>query len=252
MKQQRVIILIPARYASSRFPGKPLVSISGKSMIQRVWENCQKTVIDGFDIEAHVVTDDDRIEEHVNAFGGNVCRVDDDVPSGSERISLALDRHFSNQLWDLVVNVQGDEPLLKSSLLERLISFHLKSEFEIATVVKPYQSRGEEFFDANKVKVVFSKESGKCHYFSRAPIPFDRDGDANSGWHLHIGIYSYRPAALKLFCQSTEGHLEKLEKLEQLRALGLGMSLGAIESEELLIGVDVPEDIRKLEGVIGE
>jgi len=252
LNQQRVIILIPARYASSRFPGKPLVSISGKTMIQRVWENCQKTIIDGFEIEAHVVTDDDRIEEHVKSFGGNVCRVDDDVPSGSERISLALQRHFSDKEWSLVVNVQGDEPLLKSALLERLIKFHLKSDFEIATVVRPYESRGDDFYDANKVKVVFDKSSGHCHYFSRSPIPFDRDEESNPGWHLHIGIYSYRPKSLKEFSAASEGELEKLERLEQLRALGLGMRLGAIESQELLIGVDVPDDIKKLEGVLGE
>jgi 3-deoxy-manno-octulosonate cytidylyltransferase (CMP-KDO synthetase) len=221
-------------------------------MIQRVWENCQKTKIPGFEIEAHVVTDDNRIEEHINSFGGNVCRVDDDVPSGSERISLALERHFSDREWDLAVNVQGDEPLLKSDLLERIIHFHLNSSYDIATVVKPYESREDDFFDANKVKVVFSKDSGKCHYFSRAPIPYDREGNTNAGWHLHIGIYSYRPKALKSFCKSNEGYFEGLERLEQLRALEMGMTLGAIESHEVLMGVDVPEDIKKLEGVIGE
>ena len=129
MTRARVLILIPARYESVRFPGKPLSEILGKSLIQRVFENVsvnpQKT---SYDWQAWVVTDDQRIEDHVKQFGGNVCRVDDQVESGSERIQLAMTRFFSNESWDLVVNVQGDEPLLESIDLINIVESHLKNK----------------------------------------------------------------------------------------------------------------------------
>lgn len=252
---KRVLILIPARYASSRFPGKPLAIISGKSMIQRVCDNCRQTELEGIDVEVCVVTDDDRIEKHVKSFGGKVCRVDDDVPSGSERIHLAYKRFFENGKWDRIINVQGDEPLLKSDLLKNLIDFHLSNTYELATVVKGFIGFDDNFKDPNKVKAVYSEETGKCHYFSRAPIPFMRDENIkleDQKWYLHVGIYSYMPSALEAFCKSPASYYEEMEKLEQLRALDLGMSIGAIVTDKILLGVDVPEDVKKLEGVLGE
>lgn len=253
MKKYRVLTLIPARYASSRFPGKPLALISKKSMIQRVYENCASAVSDDIEFISAVVTDDDRIEEHVNSFGGRVLRVDDDVQSGSERISLAYERYFEHEKVDLIVNVQGDEPLLKSDLLENIAHFHLEQDYDIATVVKRVKGLDGDFLDPNKVKAVFSPEIGKCHYFSRASIPFDRDkNNVDTHWFLHVGVYSYRPQKLKEFCSAGVSRLENLEKLEQLRALELGMSIGAIETNAMLLGVDTPEDIKRLEGVLGE
>lgn len=249
MNDLRVLVLIPARYASTRFPGKPLALISKKSMIQRVYENCSKIKTELINSTIAVVTDDDRIENHVQEFGGEVVRVDDDVPSGSERIALALERFYSDKTWDIVINVQGDEPLIESDLLSRLARYHHQSRFDMATVVKP-QEINEDFRDPNKVKAVYSPLKGQCLYFSRASVPFDRDEAQSENWFLHIGIYSFRPQTLKEICTLESSFYEKREKLEQLRALENGYTIGAITTEMTLMGVDVPEDIEKLEGVL--
>lgn len=220
-------------------------------MIERVYANCSSTEMD-----CCVVTDDERIEQHVKSFGGKVCRIDDDVPSGTERIQLAYDRYFSDKEFDLVINVQGDEPLLRAEIINKLAHFHRHSTFDVTTLVKKMPNLGGDFFDPNKVKVVFSTESGRCHYFSRAPIPFVRDEKIeireNSHWYLHIGVYSYRPKALNSFCLSSVGYYENLEKLEQLRGLDIGLSYGAIAMSDFLAGVDTPDDLKKLEGVFSD
>ncbi|ATH08627.1 3-deoxy-D-manno-octulosonate cytidylyltransferase [Halobacteriovorax marinus] len=252
MNELRVLILIPARYASSRFPGKPLAKISKKSMIQRVYENCLGIKDQLKNSVVCVVTDDERIEEHVLDFGGEVVRVDDDVASGSERIALALERFYSDTDWDFVVNVQGDEPLIESDLLSRLASYHEQSSFDIATVVKPFHGHEAEHIDANKVKAIYSPINGQCLYFSRAELPFYRDSVDIKDWFLHIGIYSYRPEVLKKFCKLSPSRYELIEKLEQLRALENGFTMGAVTTDMTLMGVDVPEDIEKLEGVLRE
>ena len=142
----RVLVLIPARYDSSRYPGKPLVSLLGKSMIQRVYENCMgisqliedqyKNRLQKLDLQVYVVTDDQRIEDHVNSFQGQVIRVDDEVVSGTERIFLALKRNFTHEKVDFIINVQGDEPLVSSQDIMELINFHLNSPWDVATMVK--------------------------------------------------------------------------------------------------------------------
>ncbi len=241
MEEGRVLILIPARYASSRFPGKPLAPICGVSMIQRVYENCRQT---GHDCV--VVTDDQKIELHVRQFGGEVCRIDDDVSSGTERINLAYKRYYSEVNYDYIVNVQGDEPLLKESELSRLIQFHRESTFDICTLVRPMT--GEGIADPNRVKAIMVPESGQCLYFSRSPIPFKRQ--KNDDWNLHIGVYCYTASALEQFCKAERSHYEMVEELEQLRALSLGMKIGAVTTDREMIGVDTPADIVKLEGVL--
>jgi 3-deoxy-manno-octulosonate cytidylyltransferase (CMP-KDO synthetase) len=248
LKSRKIIILIPARYASTRFPGKPLAEISGKSLIQRVFENCSKVKVGSYDIESIVVTDDDRIEDHVKLFNGSVIRVDDDVETGSERIHLAYSRNFSDSDVELVVNVQGDEPLLVSKLIQELIEFHLNSKFDIATIVKKMDANLEDFQDINRVKAAFSENTKQCFYFSRSPIPFDRNG-INPGWHLHIGVYSYRPQALVDFASASISSIEKIEGLEQLRAIEIGKTIGAIETNIELFGVDTPEDLQKVNEV---
>lgn len=256
MAQTQVLILIPARYASSRFPGKPLASIAGQSMVERVYRSCfavsRQNHIKHLKIEVCIVTDDDRIEAHVKDFGGNVVRVDDDVPSGTERIYLAYERFYAKENYDFVINVQGDEPLLKEADLLDLIDFHLQhQDYHITTLLKP-QKDFSEFKDPNRVKAVYNSASGQCFYFSRSPVPFDREGDALKEWFLHIGVYCYKTQALADFCSLEEGELEKIEKLEQLRALGAGMKIGATTIDHILMGVDTPEDIKKVEKVIGD
>lgn len=244
---KKTVVLIPARYNSSRFPGKPLAMIQGKSMIQRVYENCK---LSGF--ECAVVTDDERIEKHVKDFGGNAVRINDDVPSGSERISLAFERFYKKDQFEIVINVQGDEPLLNGEVLRELSSFHAQSDYDIATLIRPRMSDEKDFTNPNVVKAVYCEDSKKCLYFSRASLPFFRDNETSYQWYQHIGVYSYKAEALERFIKLPESKLENLERLEQLRALENQMNIGAIISTQKLVGVDVPEDIKKVEEVLSE
>jgi 3-deoxy-manno-octulosonate cytidylyltransferase (CMP-KDO synthetase) len=249
----RVLILIPARFASTRFPGKPLVKIGSKSMINLVLDNCLKATHDNIEFESFVVTDDQRIEDHVKTFSSQVVRIDDDVNSGTLRIQLAYERFFKHKKFDLVINVQGDEPLLMANDLVSLAEFHLKSSFDITTLVRKMPLFDETFRDLNKVKAVISEFDGRALYFSRSPIPCKRDVNSdsiNDFWYLHIGVYSYRPEALNKFANAKETRLENLEKLEQLRALEIGLSIGAIETKSFLIGVDHVDDVKKVEEVL--
>lgn len=240
-----VLVLIPARYGSSRFPGKPLTLIKGASMIERVYLNCQQS---GF--ECAVVTDNDDIETTVKKFGGKVVRVNDDVPSGSERIALAYQRYFADQGAKLIINVQGDEPLLKGEVLRELAEFHLKSHFDITTLLRERSSEEEDFRNPNVVKAVWASVSGQCLYFSRQSLPFNREGGGEYEWYQHIGVYSYRADVLSKFVKLPISGLEEREKLEQLRALENQMTIGGILTTQKLIGVDVPEDVKKVEGAL--
>jgi 3-deoxy-manno-octulosonate cytidylyltransferase (CMP-KDO synthetase) len=240
-----IVVLIPARFASSRFPGKPLTMIKGQSMVERVYNNCKSS---GF--ECAVVTDSQEIAEAVKKFGGSVIRVDDDVPSGSERIALAYERFFQDRSPDLVINVQGDEPLLKGEVLKELAEFHLNSSFDITTLLRERSSEEDAFKNPNIVKAVWSPVSKQCLYFSRQSLPFNRDGGQDYTWYQHIGVYSYRPEALSRFVKLPLSRLEDLEKLEQLRALENQMTMGGILTSQELIGVDVPEDVKKVEGAL--
>ena len=241
----RAVILIPARFASSRFPGKPLTEISGKTMIHRVYENC---VTSGLPV--YVVTDHDGIEKHVLDFGGKVLRVNDDVPSGSERIALAYERFLKEEGPEFVINVQGDEPLLKGDVLKELGLFHQATTFDITTLLRERSVKEDDFRNPNVVKAVYSTASNECLYFSRQSLPYDRDGGRDYSWYQHIGVYCYRTEALSQFVKIPMGKLEDLEKLEQLRALESKMRIGAILTTQKLIGVDVPEDVKKVEGAL--
>jgi 3-deoxy-manno-octulosonate cytidylyltransferase (CMP-KDO synthetase) len=238
-----VLILIPARYQSSRFPGKPLVPIFEKPMIYYTVQNCIET---GFDYA--VVTDDERIEEVLKQKNYHVVRVDDNVSTGSERIALAVQRYFADKNYQYIVNVQGDEPLLPATDIQTLVHFHKKHDFSLTTLVKLRQADDIEITNPNIVKCAFSKQSGRCLYFSRSPVPFDRE--VKQSWWQHIGVYSYKKEALLKFVELPESSLEKREKLEQLRALEEGWTIGAVETKMNLIGVDTPEDIQKVEGVL--
>jgi 3-deoxy-manno-octulosonate cytidylyltransferase (CMP-KDO synthetase) len=241
---QNVLILVPARYGSSRFPGKPLAKINNQSMISYVTENCNQT---GFDYA--VVTDNDEIESHLKEINADVVRVDDDVTTGSERIYLAYKKYFADKKYDYIINVQGDEPLLVADLLKELVSEHQKNNFDVMTCVKKRSSLDEDFQNPNVVKSIYLPKLKKCLYFTRSNAPFPRDGESIE-WYQHIGVYSYKVNALKRFVESTEGELEKIERLEQLRLLENEMTIGAITTNINLIGVDTPEDIHKIEGVL--
>jgi 3-deoxy-manno-octulosonate cytidylyltransferase (CMP-KDO synthetase) len=247
-----VLVLIPARYASSRFPGKPLVTIAGKSMIEWVFNHCSEANDlagnSALSVKAVVVTDDERIESCVKDFGGDVVRVDDDVISGTERVWLAYERFFKNEKYDLIINVQGDEPLLRGEDICELAGFHFASDFDVATLVKKQDDK-ELMKNPNVVKAIWSAETSRCLYFSRSSIPYDRN-EIIEEWFSHVGVYSYRPQALQKFCSLKPSYYEKLESLEQLRALEAGLSIGALLTQKVFVGVDAPEDIKKFDGVL--
>jgi 3-deoxy-manno-octulosonate cytidylyltransferase (CMP-KDO synthetase) len=240
------IILIPARFASSRFPGKPLALINGKPMIQYVIDNCKNTGLDYC-----VVTDDQRIEDFITGINEKVVRVDDDVATGSERIALAYERFFKDKDYDLIINVQGDEPLLKAKTILDIVDSHLSSKADIYTGLNERKSTDSDFDNPNIVKCIYNKETNSCFYFSRARVPFSREEEEYS-WFQHIGIYSYRPKALVDFVALSPSIHENLEKLEQLRAIDNGMTIHAKVINVKLIGVDVEDDIKKVEGVFCE
>jgi 3-deoxy-manno-octulosonate cytidylyltransferase (CMP-KDO synthetase) len=248
---KKALVLIPSRYASTRFPGKPLAKISGKPMVQWVYEGCASITKDWNDTIVCVVTDNDEIEECVKGFGGKVVRVDDDVPSGSERIQLAYERFFADQDIDFVVNVQGDEPLIGGDLLKELLLFQDAEGYDVGTVVKRIPMTDPGYLDPNKVKAIYSSESGKCHFFTRSSFPHNREKSEGLDWFLHIGIYSFKPEVLKSFCGLNPSYYEQIECLEQLRLLDNGYSIGAVPTDMYLCGVDTPEDIEHIEGVLG-
>jgi 3-deoxy-manno-octulosonate cytidylyltransferase (CMP-KDO synthetase) len=244
----KALILIPARYQSSRFPGKPLVEILGKSMIERVY---QQALSSGFD--TWVVTDDKRISDHLDQRKINNKRVDDDVPSGSERIALAYQRFFSDRNYDYVVNFQGDEPIFPGSELIRLVEFHSQTSFDITTLVKKRQQTEIDFTNPNCVKAIVG-ENHQAFYFTRQAAPYCRDENHidTATWHQHVGIYCYRPNVLIDFLNLKPTRLENLEKLEQLRALEHGLTIGALETTYTSMGVDCPEDVSKIIEVLSE
>lgn len=253
MKEKSVLILIPARFGSSRFPGKPLAKLCSVPLINHVIQRVEKlsSLRSDLRVASCVVTDDTRIEEAVNSSQGNCVLVKDETTSGTDRIKLALERYYSDQSWDLVVNVQGDEPMIDPQDLSNLIDFHLKSSFDVTTLYKIITHKAAE--SSNQVKVVLDELSGRCLYFSRSLIPYDRDSEPEQGnFYGHVGVYSFRPSSLIKMSELSETVLEKRECLEQLRALECGMTIGAIETKNNLIGVDTPEDLKRVEGVLSE
>ncbi|MBR9727115.1 8-amino-3,8-dideoxy-manno-octulosonate cytidylyltransferase KdsB [Shewanella intestini] len=238
----KVILLIPARYGSSRFPGKPLAPINGKPMIQHVFERA--SLAKGLD-SIYVATDDDRIKDAVESFGGKVVMTDPNAASGTDRINDAIDQLGLDD-DDLVINLQGDQPLIDPISIEQIVTlFHRHpGEFEMATL-------GFELVDIKErddplhVKMVFDNDFNAL-YFSRSCIPFGRDTN-DYPVYKHLGVYAYTRRFVNAFAKLPLGKLEDLEKLEQLRALEHGykikVAISAFDSPE----VDTPEDIRKCE-----
>ncbi len=232
-------IVIPARFGSTRFPGKLLAPLGGKPVVRWVTENALKVP------RAVVVlaTDDERIAQAVDGLDVKVVFTPSDLPSGTDRVAAAVK---NMEPVDLVVNLQGDEPFLPPDLIAILIDRHVNSQCEIFTLARPMET-DEDPRDPNLVKVVTDR-NGRALYFSRSPIPYYRGEER--GYHVHLGIYSYRWEALFKFVALEPSRLEKAEKLEQLRALENGMSIGVAMVEYRGIGIDTPEDLIRAEKLL--
>ncbi len=238
----KIIAFIPARYRSTRFPGKPLALISGKPMIQHVYERAQACPeLD----ETYVATDDQRIYTCVEGFGGRAIMTSEDHQSGTDRIAEAAQR-LNLGPRDIVVNIQGDQPLFHPSILADLIRpLNEDPSLPMSTLMHRIREN-EEIQDPNKVKVVVDS-NGYALYFSRLPIPFIRDKGSRPQHYKHIGMYAYRKEFLLTFTGLPCGTLEGVEKLEQLRALEHGFRIKVTETPFHSIDVDVPEDVAKVE-----
>ncbi|MGH0037088.1 MAG: 3-deoxy-manno-octulosonate cytidylyltransferase [Myxococcota bacterium] len=239
----RAVGIIPARFASTRFPGKPLVPIAGRPMIQRVFDGARQAKhLD----EVVIATDDERIAEACAAFEAPVVMTAPDHPTGTDRLAEAargLDA-------EIIVNIQGDEPLIEGFVVDAAIDALADSpEAPMSTVAHRAAAGAEN--DPNRVKVVLDR-SGYALYFSRAPVPFARDAGAAPTYLQHIGLYAYRRDFLLEFVGWPQTEAEKAESLEQLRALenGRRIRVAVIEGWESL-GVDVPDDVRRVEARLG-
>ncbi|MDD5597690.1 MAG: 3-deoxy-manno-octulosonate cytidylyltransferase [Victivallaceae bacterium] len=229
----RSAAIIPARFASTRFPGKVLAELCGKPMIQWVYEKALASVAD----EVMIAADDQRVIDAVEAFGGKAVMTSANHPSGTDRICEAA----AELDCDIIINIQGDEPLIPVEAINDLIVLMQSNpEIEMGTVGVPAPRKA--LADPNKVKVVVDNFDFAL-YFSRALIPFLREGGTDTAVLLHWGIYSYRKATLEHFVSLPESSLEACEKLEQLRALENGIKIYLMRSNLESIGVDTPEDL---------
>jgi len=228
--------LIPARYGSTRFPGKPLIEINGKSMIRRVIDQAKKCQSLQ---DVWVATDDERIFNHVEEYGCKAVYTSENCSSGTERICELLPQIEND--FDFVLNIQGDEPFVHVESLEELSKELISSKADIATLAVQMTAL-EDVNDSNRVKVVFSA-SGRALYFSRSNIPFARNGEPD--YFKHLGVYAYRIAALQQIKILRASALELTESLEQLRWLENDLSISVIVTSHDSTGIDTPEDLLK-------
>lgn len=243
--EHKFIGIIPARYASTRFPGKPLADMKGKTMIQRVYEKVEN-VLD----KVCVATDDQRIAAAVNAFGGEVVLTSDQHRSGTDRCQEAFAK--VGEGYDIIINIQGDEPFIHPEQIETLKACFSDPTVDIATLVKPFRADDDfeaDLFNPNSPKVVFNKKR-EAMFFSRSVIPYVR-GENHTEWlkkhtfYKHIGLYAYRSAVLKEITQLPPSPLELAESLEQLRWLENGYTIKVGITQRETIGIDTPEDMQK-------
>jgi len=238
----RVLAVIPARYGSTRFPGKPLAAIAGKPMIQRVYENVKASA--GI-TDMVVATDDQRIWDAVHGFGGNAVITSAESRSGTDRAAEAADMLRLNP-DDIVANVQGDQPLLDPRCIDELIDpFSTIPDLDMSTLAYRIVD-AREISDPKDVKVTFDHQ-GYALYFSRSPIPHGREPDAVFDTYKHLGFYAYRKSFLDTFAALPEGELENIEKLEQLRAIEFGHRILVVVTEYDSPEVDLPIDIERIE-----
>ena len=234
----RILGVIPARYASSRFPGKALVSIGGKTMLQHVWERASQA---RYLTSLVIATDDDRIRAAAELFDARVMMTREDHLSGTDRVAEVASA--SNAQY--VVNIQGDEPLIDPAAIDAAILGLLEQDDVAMGTLKRRIERAEDIVDPNVVKVVTGRD-GNALYFSRSPIPFIREGGPESGdaepYFKHIGLYVYRREFLLGYSDLPVGPLERAERLEQLRAIENGYRIRVVETEYESIGIDTPAD----------
>lgn len=246
-------VVIPARFASTRLPGKPLADIAGRPMIQHVWERARQSRA----ARVVIATDDRRVFEVAAGFGAEVCMTDPGHASGTDRLQeVARQLGFDDE--HVLVNVQGDEPLLPPAVIDQVAAnLQASAPARMATLVEPLRDP-VQLRDPNVVKVVFD-ERHLALYFSRAPIPWDRDAFAGDTWPAqlgglwwrHIGLYAYRVSLLHDFVRWPAGRLEQLEKLEQLRALEQGVRIHVAEAAQPIPGgVDTPADLERVRALL--
>ena len=242
----KIVGIIPARYGSSRFPGKPLATLGGKAVIQRVYEQCRKVLDD-----VYVATDDKRIYDCVAGFGGMAVMTSVDHNSGTDRCYEAytkLDKNF-----DVIINIQGDEPFIHSSQINAIKGCFDDECTQIATLVKPFTAADglDALANVNTPKVVVDKDM-HAMYFSRSIIPYYRNKDksewiGNHIYYKHIGMYAYRPEILKQITLLPQSELELTESLEQLRWLENGYKIKVGITQVNTIGIDTPDDLVRAE-----
>ena len=248
MKMTKVLAIIPARYASTRFPGKPLALLGGKPVIQWVWDRVSAMPELA---NAVVATDDERIAEAVRSFGGKVIMTSSTHRSGTDRCGevLAALEAQGNQ-YDIVINVQGDEPFVQPEQLQNLIACFTDTHTQIATLRTPITD-SQELFNPNNVKVVCNLR-GNALYFSRQPLPYLR-GIHEDQWlkshtfYKHVGLYAFRTDTLKEVTRLPQSPLEQRESLEQLRWLENGYTIRLGDSPHANVGIDTPEDLKAAE-----
>ena len=244
MSLGKVVVVIPARYGATRLPGKPLVQLAGKPMIQRVYERAKLARTASRVI---VATDDDRIRQAVEAFGGEARMTRADHRTGTERVAEVA-AHVEG---DVFVNVQGDEPLLDPVAVDTAVNALLEEpQAQVATVATPIKTPAD-IMDPNVVKTVLDFD-GNALYFSRAPIPWVRDTTSKiQVRHLkHLGLYVFQRDALLEYPTLPQGELERIEQLEQLRWLENGVKIRVVEVEHDAVSVDVPEDVARVEKLL--
>ena len=240
-----VICIIPSRYHSTRFPGKPLADLCGKPMIQHVYERVMQSKTLSY---AAVATDDERIFAAVKEFGGQAIMTSPRHRSGTDRVAEAV-AGLGLKEDDIVVNIQGDQPLFEPSQIDE-VAGPLLADPAISMATLIYKIvRGEEIFHPNAVKVVFDADHFAL-YFSRATIPYVRDRGQQASYYKHHGIYAYRKSFLDIFTKLPEGKLEKLEALEQLRALEHGYRIKVVETLHDSVEVDTPEELARVSDII--
>lgn len=243
----KILGVIPARYASTRFPGKPLIDIAGKSMICRVYEQaCKAASLE----QVWVATDDQRIFDHINGFGGNVIMTSDSHRTGTERCHEVMEKfEKEGKCFDVVINIQGDEPFIDPEQIDKVAQTFINPEIQIASLIKAITSH-EELFSPNIIKVVTNK-NGKAIYFSRSPIPFLR-GCKEDEWlqshvfYKHIGLYAFRSEVLRNIYQLPPSPLEIAESLEQLRWIENSFQIHVEITQTESHSIDTPEDLKKI------